>query len=194
MALCPVVLDLVEGNALSPDSKGRSAGRGDGCRTLVSSSLICSETAVKCVVMKPAWLQRRDMQTLLQRRGCRSPTPALAAHAVLGAPHPASWAHCPPHRCMHVTQTNLDFFSWFCFFDEKRASSNENDFSKLSPNQGRKLEINFPRFFYVLSFDTQTNGICSDAVRTLFCATGREGAGPSRAAEGRLATPKSQFS
>lgn len=50
----------------------------------------------------------------------------------------------PRHKRIHVTQTNLAFFFfWFCFFDEKRASSNENGFSELRTNQGEKLEINF---------------------------------------------------
>lgn len=76
--------------------------------------------------------------------------------------HFTSWVHCPLHRCSHVTQTNLAFFSpWFCFSDEKRASSNENGLSKLSPNQGRKLEINFPYVICVLPFDAQTNGIAA---------------------------------
>lgn len=40
-------------------------------------------------------------------------------------------------------QTEPFSFFWICFFDEKRASSNEIRFSELSANQGGKLGINF---------------------------------------------------
>lgn len=88
------------------------------------------------------------------------PAPATGTVPSPPPPPPAGRTAASQRYSQHTDKFSLSF-PWFCFSDEKRASSNENGLSKLNPNQGKKLEINFPYVICVFLFDAQTNGIAA---------------------------------
>lgn len=145
----------------SPPSPDADRPAGTWLQTTVSISELLKHALIKSAVDANTRLCRDLPQRQVSDSLPRGPSASAGQH-----PPPARLpplGHWPLPKCRVDKICPFSFF--LSFFNEETASSNENGFSKLSPNQGRKLEINFLKLCCVILFNTQTRGVCASQSR-----------------------------